>query len=581
MLHRWTAWTIALSFVWMGAAGCGSPESNSTTGGGGAATTTTPSGGSGGAGGAAPTSAYDPAHVVEIVVSMDAADWDKLRFEKNDFQTQQVGDCLAGPKPSPYNYYPAQVTVDGQVFDKVDVRKKGALGSLSVSRPSLKVKLDAYDPAAHFFEAVKLTLNNGKQDETRIRTCLAFEAFADAGVPAPRCSFAHVTVNGNDLGVYSNIESVDDAALGNLFGDATGNLYEGVISDFRADWQDTYEKKTNQGNPDRSDLQALTDALLAPDADLLAQVEPLVDVDKFLTFWAAESMLNSWDGYTGGQNNHFVYHDPTSGKLQFVPWGPDATFSADNPFSTAAPLSVLATSALPNRLYGLPDIRDQYRTRLLELVDKTFTKGRLLTEVDRMEALLGPFLDGGDGAWKAEVDGVRQFVKDRPGALQAEVAGGPVDYPFSVAGIPCSVNTGSVSATFSTTMGTIDKNNPFGTGDGTIHLVQNGMPVDTGNTGAAAGMISGYLTIAVIGFLPTDKMAIVSLQIDPSVIKAPADLPIDSQQVIGVYGTLGANSDFQLLSWLDGGTVHLDKVGLNADDEIVGTLSSDTFGPQP
>lgn len=580
MLQRMTGWVAVLSLLWMGTTGCGSPDSNSA-GGGGAATTSSAGGGAGGTGGAAPTSAYDPAHIIEVEVTMDPADWDKLRFEKNDFQTLQVGDCLAGPKPSPYNYYPAQATVDGQVFDKIDVRKKGFLGSLSVSRPSLKLKLDSYDPAAHFFEAVKLTLNNGKQDDSRIRTCLAFEAFADAGVPAPRCSFAHVTVNGNDLGVYSNVESIDDSALGSLFGDATGNLYEGVISDFRADWEDTYEKKTNQADPDRSDLQALTNALLAPDAELLASVEPLVDVESFLTFWAAEGMLNSWDGYTGGQNNHFVYHDPATGKLQFIPWSPDATFSPDNPFSSGAPLSVMATSALPNRLYGLPDVRDKYRTRLLDLVDKTFTKGRLATEVDRMEALLAPFLDKGDGVWKGEVDGVRQFVKDRPGALQAEVAGGPVDYPFPVAGIPCSVLAGTISGTFSTKMGTLEKNNPFGTGDGTVHVDLNGMPIDTGNTGSAAGMNLGYLTIIVVGFLPTSDFAIVSLQIDPSVVKAPADIPIDSQQLVGVYGTVGGNDDFQLLAWLDGGTVHLEKAGLNADDEIVGTFTSDAFGPQP
>ena len=56
----------------------------------------------------------------------------------------------------------------------------------------------------------QLTLNNNHQDETLISQCLGYSLFRAAGVPAPRCAFAHVTMNGVDLGVYSNVESVRD-----------------------------------------------------------------------------------------------------------------------------------------------------------------------------------------------------------------------------------------------------------------------------------------------------------------------------------------------------------------------------------
>jgi hypothetical protein len=37
-----------------------------------------------------------------------------------------------------------------------------------------------------------MTLNNNKQDPSAIHQCLGYAVFADAGVPAPRCNFAHV-----------------------------------------------------------------------------------------------------------------------------------------------------------------------------------------------------------------------------------------------------------------------------------------------------------------------------------------------------------------------------------------------------
>ncbi len=573
---------VVFSLFLVGLSACGSPASGSAGGAGGDTTSSSSAtGGTGGAGGPFVISAYDPNHVIDVALTMAPADWDALRHEANDLEAILGGDCLAGPKASVYDYYPAAVTIDGQEFPQIDVRKKGFIGSLSVGRPSLKLKLDAHDTTAHFFEASKITLNNVKQDSSLIRTCLAFETFAAVGVPAARCTFAHVTVNGSDLGVYANLESLGNDELAERFGDGTGNLYEGVVSDFRPDWEDTYEKKSNTADPDRSDLQALTDALQAPDAELLAKVEPLVDMDAFLSFWATESLIESWDGYTNGQNNHLAYHDPATGKLFFLPWGPDGTFGSDGGIPTAGrPLSVYATSELPRRLYGLPEVRAQYRTRVLDLVDKTLVSGPTLAEIDRMEALLAPLADKGDGAWKDQVELVRQWVKDRPSALEAELAAGPADYTFTPAGNPCLVSTGAVSGTFKTTMGTLEKNNPFGTGSGAVHFDLNAMPVDAGVVGAAAGMNGAQPTLLVLGALPGGKLAILVFLVDPTVL-VPGDAPLDLQSVFGVYGTTNAQNEFQSLGWLDNGSVHFDKGGLNANDEIAGTFTTDVFTPAP
>jgi len=75
-------------------------------------------------------------------------------------------------------------------------------------------------------------------------------------LPASRCNFANVTVNGQNLGVYVNVEEIKEPMLARQFTNTTGNLYEGVLSDFRPQFVNTFEKKTNEDDPSRADLDA-------------------------------------------------------------------------------------------------------------------------------------------------------------------------------------------------------------------------------------------------------------------------------------------------------------------------------------
>ena len=91
------------------------------------------------------------------------------------------------------------------------------------------------------------------------------------------------------------------------------------------------------------------------DAGLKALGE-VVDLDRFLSFWATEVLVGHWDGYAGDRNNYHFYREP-DGPFVFIPWGTDDTFHLKddpNPFDNISnpPPSVLALTAIPNRLYN-------------------------------------------------------------------------------------------------------------------------------------------------------------------------------------------------------------------------------------
>jgi hypothetical protein len=391
---------------------------------------------------------FDPNHVVQVSITMAASDWDALRVQGNTLADIFGAPCQQGPYPSPFTYFSCTAAIDGQVLENVGIRKKGFLGSLDTTKPSLKLKFDEYVPGREFMGLERLTLNNCKQDDAFIRQALAYRTFAKAGVIAPRCNFARVTVNGVDLGLFAHVESVDTEFLRRRYYDDRGNLYAGTLSDFRPGWVNTFDKKTNSLDPDRSDLDAVVNALAQPDATVLDALSGIVDVEQFLTFWATEVLVGHWDGYANNTNNFFAYHDPSSGQFKFMPWGADGVF---NPVLVPAgqPISVFAKSALSRRLYLLPATQTRYIDRLKQLLDTAWNEADMLAEIARMEALITPIVDPtGTYGLAARINVVETFVSGRRAAILGELAGGPPAWTLPLPDPFCWDFVGTISGSF-------------------------------------------------------------------------------------------------------------------------------------
>jgi hypothetical protein len=433
---------------------------------------------------------FDPDHLVEISIDLAPADWDALRAQTRTFASVLEGDCLAAPRPSPFTIYPGSITIDGTRIDNVGVKKKGFFGSLHPTRPSLKVKIDEYDGGLEYLGLERLTLNNANQDPSHLRTCLAYQLFTAAGLVAPRCNFARVTVNGELLGIYVNVESIDKRMIKKRYADGRGALYEGSLSDFRPEWVQTFEPKADSG--DGSDLLPVVDTLAtASDANLVAALTADLDVDQFRTYWAMEMLLNHWDGYSNNRNNFFLYNDPTAGQIQVIPWGPDATFEAGRTMGglgvTDGPIAVGAHGMLANRLFAIPAERTRFLDRQRALLSSVWNESALLAEVARMEALIAPTADPLDGpAFRAEVDLVRSFITNRRTVLTAAIDAGPT-WTAPLPGYPCLTVVASMQGSFATTFGTTGAANPLGTGSGTFVVTVNGTPTTLTPVGATSG----------------------------------------------------------------------------------------------
>ena len=306
-----------------------------------------------------------------------------------------------------------------------------------MEKPALKVRFDRFVDGQLLGGAMKrLTLNNVQQDPSMINTCMAYRVFAAAGLPAPRCNFATVSVNGEDMGLYVHVESMKTAFLERHFSDAGGNLYEGTLSDFRPEWRGTFEKKTNEDAADWSDIDAVVAALQDPSPAGLQALAEIVDLDRFYTFWAVEVLIGHWDGYAGNRNNFYFYREPGA-PFVFMPWGADDVFgSSDVPFDEfKSPEAVLAHGAIAHRLYRDGAARAAYVARLRHLLDSVWNEEELLRLAGDMAAIVERHVSGPRREEAAlDADRVRRFIRGRRAVILADLDPEPPAWPLPADG---------------------------------------------------------------------------------------------------------------------------------------------------
>lgn len=506
---------------------------------------------------------FDPEHLVEVAVEIDPADWDALRVQNRGELDFARPDCLDAPFPSPYDWFPARVTVDGQVYDDVAIRKKGFYGSVSGSRPSVKIRFDKYVDGQTHRGLTRLTLNNGRQDDSRLRTCLAYGVFAAHGLPAPRCNFARLTVNGVEMGVFAHVESLKAPFLAAHFGDPSGWLYEGTLSDFRPEWRGTIEQKNHEDAPRAASIDRVIAALDAPDDELLEALDGALDLDAFLTFWATEALVGHWDGYSGNTNNFWFYEHPADGRIRFIPWGPDGSFQPPYLFyeGRRGPHSVFAIGAIARRLYLHPEGRARYVARMGELV-AAWDPDALNAEIDRMQALIEPSLMPAERGQQAQaVAELRRYVEAKGEAIRRELAAGGAGWDLPLRPTLCTAPVGVIEGTFETTWGAWPTDNVFEAGDGTFEGTVYDTTAAAVGVGAAAGFgDQGAAVLISSQFFEDGAITFVTVAADPALF-APGEILLDDR-IYCVYSVLDQRSGqvFQLAT-CETGQVVFDAIG--------------------
>ncbi len=253
---------------------------------------------------------YIPAYFIEIADE----EWDALRYEWLEWEARDDQGIFAT------NYHPCVVEIEGEVYEDAAIRLKGSplnWGN-TPDKMQFNISFKQYDISGRFRGMRKLNFDAPHNDPSLLRERLAMRFFREVGYPAPCANSAMLYFNEEYYGLYTQIEHVDQEFLQRNFGsDDDGNLYKYM------------EKKTNESDPDTSDLDTFMEF------QDLESLESMLNMTAAVNFWAAETIIPQNDGYVVGGSNYFVYNHP-DGMMQ-IPW--DLDYSFDTAPANANPMT--------------------------------------------------------------------------------------------------------------------------------------------------------------------------------------------------------------------------------------------------
>jgi hypothetical protein len=337
-----------------------------------------------------------------LIFNRNALDEYELVFTASNWQNLQ---------DSPFEYVTGTLRFKSETYYNVGIRHKGNSSFFGMSPPKrpFKVDFDRYVDSQNFHGVKKLNFSNNLWDPTLMREMLGYDTFAAAGCPAGRTSYVklYITVPGTYnrelFGVYVMIEQVDKVYLADRFPDNDGNLYKAAMwgGDLKwlgsdpAPYRNCYVKKTNEAADDWSDLIGFLNVLNnTPDISFKTEIEKVFNVDGFLSYLAANTVLSSLDSIAGRNCNFYFYHNPVTDKFELLPWDLNEVFGnhtlpRDNGLTAGEMLMLdirnpvsTGEHILIERILNVPEYMTNYLSRIQTLVADYFSPASMHAEID-------------------------------------------------------------------------------------------------------------------------------------------------------------------------------------------------------
>ncbi len=258
---------------------------------------------------------YDTSVLRTIFIDFNNADWES---ELEDFHGTDVDVA-------------ATLTVDGKTYPNCGIHFRGASSYGMVPagyKRSLNVSMDMADEDQRLLGYKTLNLLNGSGDESMMSTVL-YSHIARQHMPAPKANFVRVVINGENWGVYTNVQQFNKEFLKENYGHDQGARWKvsgsprgGGGLDYRgedpANYQHPYEQKSG-GKKSLAKLIELCRVLdQTPTERLPAVLEPICDVDELLWFLALDNGLINSDGYWVRASDYSIFLDQDD-KFHFIP----------------------------------------------------------------------------------------------------------------------------------------------------------------------------------------------------------------------------------------------------------------------
>ncbi len=364
--------------------------------------------------------------VQRMDITLTSSNWSAMKSDLSS-NINKVNSSSSDYTPV---WKPCTVTFNDTDWYNVGVRFKGN-SSLSsaynsgVMKLSFKLDFDEFEDDypelknQRFYGFKQLNVGNNYKDNSLMREKVVSDLFRAFGLASANTAFYELYVDTGSgaqyFGLYTLVEEVDDTVIETQFSDGSGNLYkpDGDAAQFYKNSYDTdeFDLKTNTSTPDYSDVLALYNAIndSSRTSDPTAwqeELERVFDVDAFLKWLAANAVIQNWDTYGRMSHNYYIYNNPATSKLTWIPWDNNEALQSSSSNSTgnmggmgggSSSMSAIEVSSmgsvssswpLISYLYDVDEYVDIYKGYLQQFIDEVFVTADLQALYTEYSALL-------------------------------------------------------------------------------------------------------------------------------------------------------------------------------------------------
>lgn len=292
---------------------------------------------------------FDKTSVQKLRIVIEPENWALMNQNLSDLKNELGGssdfNSIDKPFCVPSEVFHYSETDGWREWYKVGVRFKGNSSLYHANSGKLPFKLD-FDEFENEYPAIdnqrfygfkQLNLKNNYTDESEMHEIIANELFRDFGLVGAHSSFYVLNLNvdgsndeDNDIyyGLYTLVEEVDDTVIKTqYYGDHKGNLYkpEDDAATFARGTYSESEYDLKDGDETYEDVRALYNSVnhssrTTDPAAWKSNLEAIFNVDIFLKWLAANTVMENWDTYGLMSHNFYLYNRPSDNTIQWIPW---------------------------------------------------------------------------------------------------------------------------------------------------------------------------------------------------------------------------------------------------------------------
>lgn len=306
------------------------------------------------------------------------------------------------------------IIIDGEVDQNVGIKYKGNSSyNINNGKNPMNIRLDYINNGQSIDGYNVLKLSNGFKDPTFVREMLSYK-IAQEFMPAPKATYANVSVNGVLVGLYVCVQSVDDDFTNENFYERKGPFFKaentGInipncsgplrVWDHYLDtlcYQRAYEM---QSSNDWTKLSHFLDTV----NNHFTHIENVLDIDRTLWMMAFENLLVCLDGPINSIPHNFYLFQDNNGRFSPIMWDMNQSFGT---FTNGLPTPVnnqdlqqldIFHGASNNlnimnmKMFSVDQYKRMYVAHMKTIINDYFVNGEYISIISDLQQLIDSYV---------------------------------------------------------------------------------------------------------------------------------------------------------------------------------------------